>query len=78
MNLPDSVDNAIKNATDKPTQNVGNTIADLWYIVFGGISYKAEKKKIKYNFLLEQYRKELTTSVSHIPPEKRIEPSICR
>lgn len=76
MNLPDSVDNAIKNATGKPTQNIGNTLADLWYIVFGGISYKAEQKKIKYDFLLEQYREELTTSVSNIPPEKRIEPSI--
>lgn len=76
MNLPDSVDNAIKNATDKPTQNIGNTLADLWYIVFGGISYKAEQKKIKYDFLLEQYREELNTSVSNIPPEKRTEPSI--
>lgn len=74
--LPPSVDNAIKNATDKPTQNIGNTLADIWYILFGGISHTAEKKRIKYDALLEQYRAELTTSVSNIPAEKRIEPSI--
>lgn len=76
IKIPDSVDNAIKNTTDKPTKNIGNTIGDLWYIVFGGISYQAEKKKIKYNYLLDQYREELTKSISNIPPEKRTEPSI--
>ena len=36
--VPDSIDNAVKNVTDKPTQNIGTTLADIWYLVFGGIS----------------------------------------
>lgn len=30
--LPDSIDTAVKNLTDKPTQGVGQTLADMWYI----------------------------------------------
>lgn len=45
--LPQSIDNAIKNTTDKPTLAVGTTFADLWYLVFGGITYLSDKKKIK-------------------------------
>ena len=33
--LPASVDNAVKNLTDKPTQGIGQTFADTWYLVFG-------------------------------------------
>ena len=73
--LPDSVDNALKNLTDKPTLNIGTTIADIWYLVFGGISNAAEKRKIKYAHGLEQYRKELDQKIKAIPEEKRKEPS---
>lgn len=73
--LPASVDNAFKNLADKPTLNIGTTIADIWYVVFGGISFAAEKRKIKYAHHLQQYRKELEQSVSAIPEAKQIEPS---
>ena len=41
INIPDfpSIDNAIKNVTDKPTLSIGTTFADLWDLVFCGISY---------------------------------------
>lgn len=73
--LPESVDNALKNLTDKPTLNIGTTIADIWYVVFGGISNAAEKRKIKYSYELEQYRKELECLIATIPKEKQVEPS---
>lgn len=76
IELPPSIDNAVSNLTDKPTASMGTTLSDLWYLVFGGISYQAEKKKIKYSHDLEEYRKELTESIEQIPDEKRIEPSI--
>lgn len=74
--LPNSVDNALKNLTDKPTQNAGNTIADIWYLVFGGISHAADKRKMKYAADLEQYRQSLNQSIASIPEAKKIEPSI--
>lgn len=79
INLPDipsSVDNAVQNLTDKPSLSIGTTFADLWDLVFGGISYLSEKRKIKYNHNLEEYRKKLESSLKQIPPEKVVEPSI--
>lgn len=74
--LPPSVDNALNNLTDKPSLAIGTTFSDLWYLVFGGFSYLAEKKKIAYTHKLELFRKELDDSIQQIPSEKLIEPSI--
>ena len=74
--VPESIDNATKNLTDKPTQNIGTTIADIWYLVFGGISQAAEKKKLKYSYALQKFKKELEEKISKIPEDKLIEPDI--
>lgn len=74
--VPDSVDNAVKNITDKPTQKIGTTLADIWYLVFGGISQAAEKRKLKYSYALQEFEKELKEKISKIPEEKLIEPDI--
>ena len=74
--VPDSVDNAVKNITDKPTQNIGTTIADIWYLIFGGISQIAEKQKIKYSYDLQEFKNELEEKISKIPEDKKVEPDI--
>lgn len=74
--VPDSVDNAIKNITDKPTQNMGTTFADIWYLVFGGISQAAEKRKLKYSYALQEFENELKEKTSKIPKDKLVEPDI--
>lgn len=74
--VPDSVHNAVKNITDKPTQNMGTTLADIWYLVFGGISQAAEKKKLKYSYALQEFENELKNNLNKIPEDKRIEPDI--
>jgi hypothetical protein len=76
VEVPDSVDNAVKNLTDKPTANVGQTFADCWFLVFGGISQAAAKRKLKYNYALDQFEDGLKNKISKIPEEKRIEPDI--
>ena len=70
--LPDSVDNAVKNLTDSPTKNMGETLGDLWYLVFGGISAKADKKRLAYAYDLEQYKNELSQSIEQIPDDKKL------
>lgn len=72
--VPDSVDNAVKNITDKPTQNIGTTLADIWYLVFGGISHAAEKRKLKYSYALQEFENELKEKISKIPADKLTEP----
>lgn len=74
--IPDSVDNAVKNITDKPTQNMGTTLADIWYLVFGGISQAAEKRKLKYSYALQEFEKELQEKISKIPEDKLVVPDI--
>lgn len=74
--LPSSIDNAIYNSTDKPTAAIGTTFADIWYLVFGAASHAADKKRIKREHDLEQYRKQLDSSISGIPSDKFVEPSI--
>ena len=76
IELPSSVDNAIKNLTDEPTKNIGKTLSDIWFLVFGGISNAADKRRMKYSHSLEEFHRELYESVSEIPDSKRHEPSI--
>lgn len=64
--LPDSIDTAVKNLTDKPTQGVGQTLADVWYLVFGGITQAADKRRMKYAHDLELYKQELSQKIASI------------
>lgn len=68
--------NSVNNIIDKPTQNIGTTMADIWYLVFGGISQVAEKRKIKYSYALKEYEDELKEKISKIPSDKVIEPDL--
>lgn len=74
--LPDSIDNAVKNLTDKPTQRIGQTLSDIWYLVFGGLSHAADKRRMKYSHDLELYKQELSQTIKAIPDEALTEPSI--
>ena len=76
LEIPTSADNALKNLTDEPTRKAGKTFADIWDIVFGYISFAAEKRRIKYRHFLSLYEQELSESINKIPDNKRIEPSI--
>ena len=58
--LPDSVDNALKNLSDAPTKSIGQTLSDAWFLVFGGISHQANKRRMKYAHDLEIYNYELS------------------
>lgn len=71
--LPESVDNALKNLTDLPSQSVGQTLSDCWFLVFGGISQLANKRKLKYAKALEEFKKSLEDKVSSIPDENRLD-----
>lgn len=73
--IPKSIDNAVENLTDLPTKGIGQTLADCWYLVFGGISHSADKKRIKYAIDLENFKNELQTSISSVPESIRKEPS---
>jgi len=74
--LAEPITNSAKNITNKPTQNMGTTFADIWYLVFGGISQAAEKRKLKYSYALQEFENELKEKISKIPEEKLVEPDM--
>ena len=74
--IPDSVDNALKNLTDKPTAAIGQTIADLWYLVFGGISASAEKKRLKLSNDIGIFKEQLEEKIDQIPADQQKDPDI--
>ena len=75
MQLPKSVDNAIGNLTDKPTMEVGTTIGDLWFLVFGNFSQKANKRRLNYQYGLKEYEHILKTKLDAIQKENLIDPN---
>ena len=73
--MPESIDEAVKNLTGKPTETIGQVLSDCLFLVFGGISQKAELKRVKYAFALKEFTKELEKKVESIPEERRLEPN---
>lgn len=75
IEIPESVDNAIKNATDKPTQSIGEILNDLMFLIFGDIHNKAEMRRMRYTAGLEKFKKELNDNINQIPTERLLEPN---
>lgn len=74
--MPECVDKALTNLTEQPTKAIGNTVSDIWFLVFGGIGQLAEKRKLRYAVELENYNQELHEKIEAIPNEKRVEADI--
>lgn len=73
--LPESIDKAVSNAVEKPTKEVGDIFNDLLYLVFGGVHFNAEKRRIKYKYALEELEKSCKKKIDAIPLENRVEPN---
>ena len=74
INYSTGSDSAIKNIAEKPAQSIGTTFNDIWFLIFGGISEKAEKKRLQVAKNIEDFRNELHEKTEQIPNEKRIDP----
>ena len=71
--VPESVDKAIMNITDKPTQEIGSMFNDLFYLIFGGIHFQADKWRVKREHALSEFKKSLENKLNMIPENKRAE-----
>lgn len=74
IKIPHSVDNAIKNLTDEPTKSIGALIKDAFYLRFGSVSYKAEKRRILEKYGLIEFENRLHDCINKIPVEKLATP----
>lgn len=69
-----SIDEAAGKLMNPTAENAGKTFGDIWYLVFGGISFVADKRKIKYQVALEAFEKSCREKIKAIPEEKIVEP----
>lgn len=76
LELPDSITTILENTTEELTANAGKTFGDIWFLIFGGISHAADKRRAKYAHDLSIYQQELSASITEIPIDKRLEPSL--
>ena len=76
IELPDSATVILENITTELTANAGKTFGDIWFLIFGGLSHIADKRRAKYAHNLSIYEQELSSAISEIPEDKRIEPSL--
>lgn len=74
--LPDGIDKPLENLLTPVATGVGKTFGDLWYLVFGGISLQANKRRIKYETAINEYKKICQQKIENVPENKRIEPDI--
>lgn len=74
--VPNVIDNVTQKSIDNSTQNITTTLADIWYLVFGGISQAAEKRRLKYTYDLQEFQKELREKISKIPDNQIVQPDI--
>ncbi len=75
--IPKFADTALENIIDEPSKNIGNTFADIWYLVLGGsINLMAEKRKMKYALELKKYKAKIEGEISKVPECNRSEPDI--
>lgn len=73
--IPKNLDKPIKNATEKPTKEIGKIISDLLYLIFGYVHFKATKRRIKYKYALKEYEKSCKKKSKFTPQGYRFEPS---
>ncbi len=76
LELSDPITTILKNTTEELTANAGKTFGDIWFLIFGGISQAADKRRAKYAHDLSVFQQELSKSISQIPSDRKIEPSL--
>lgn len=74
--IPDCVDKTIERALEPLANNAGKTFGDLWYLVFGGVSQAAEKKRLKYQYDLMEFENSCVQQIEKVPAERRVEPNL--
>ena len=74
LDLSDSANDTVKNLTHELSSNIGTTLADCWFLVFGGLSQKAEKKRLQYTYDLKLFESELAQNICDISKSNIIEP----
>ena len=76
LEIPESVDTAVKNLSAPPTESVGQFFKDIFDLVAGPIHAYVEKKRLNWQFGIDQMKIDLQKQLDQIPEEKRTVPNM--
>ncbi|MBF0785962.1 DUF4393 domain-containing protein [Muribacter muris] len=66
-----------KEITTTASKGIGQTVNDMWYVVFGSKwDEKRQKKELEVANNVEKFKEEIANKSNQIPDENRIEPDI--
>lgn len=54
--MPESIDTSTRNILDPITKESGNTIGDLFHLIFGKISFERNKQDLKEQYSLDKLK----------------------
>lgn len=75
--VPEYAEKALENVLEEPSKAIGSTLNDIWFLTLGGpIEQLANKRKIKYAFDLENYKKMIEQEIEKVPEDRRTIPDI--
>lgn len=74
IDVPESVNKALKNLTDGPTAIVGQTISEFLSILQAKVHYFSCKKKMQYQQDFVKFANSISANLSAIPTENLVEP----
>lgn len=66
----------LDNALAAPAQEVGNALANIFYVIFSPINYSAEKFKIRHVANLKKYEDDIQSKLKEIPEENLVDPPL--
>lgn len=76
VEIPESVDNAAKNLSGPPTESAGQFFKDVIDLVTGPFHSFVEKKRLNWQFGIDQLKVDLQKRLDQTPEEKRTVPDL--
>lgn len=74
IELPACLEKPIENLSTPISKEIGQTLGDVWFLIFGKVGLFAGKKRVEYDQALSEYKTSLENKIESIPPEKRVLP----
>ena len=76
LEMPESVDTAVKNLSAPPTESAGQFFKDVIDLVVGPFHAFVEKRRLSWQFGVDQFKTDLQKQLDQIPEEKRTVPNM--
>lgn len=74
IEIPECLEEPVKSLAAPVSHEIGQTLGDVWFLIFGKLGLYAGKKRAEYEQALAEYKASLERKIESVPPEKRVLP----